>query len=523
MHGWRVEAWRRAQAQEWDVIIIGGGITGAGILSLATRRGLRTLLLEQGDFASGTSSRSSKLVHGGLRYLKQMKIRLTRESVKERQQLLHDAPGLVEQLGFIYPVYRGDMPPAFVVEIGLNVYTHLARGTGGYRRLNRAALSTLVPGIKTEGLIRGFHYHDAWTDDARLVIRVIHDALVTSPDHAVAINYAQMTGIIRSATSLTGVAVRDKTTDSCYQLKTRAIINATGAWADEVRGKLGLKPRLRPLRGSHLYFRADRFPLLQAISFIHPDDGRFIFAYPWEGVTLLGTTDVDHDSAMSIEPRITEQEFEYLLSGAQHRFPALNLNRGDVVSTQAGVRPVIDTGKKDPSAESRDHAIWREKGLITATGGKLTTFQKIAADALHAAQPLLSGSSSIPAGKTVLNDHVTLADDFAIDSLMKRRLVGRYGSAAIEIVRNYADFRTALSATPYLEMELAWSADNEAVHHLDDLLLRRFRFGIIQSDGGLSMMHRIRELIQRRLGWDDKRWNNELDRYTDLLTRAHAP
>lgn len=209
--GWREETWARLNSP-WDLIIIGGGITGAGILSLAVRSGVRALLLERGDFASGTASRSSKMVHGGLRYLKHMQIKLTRESVRERQQLLAAGPGLIEPLGFIYPIYEGERPSPWIVGVGLGIYTHLAPDAGDYRRLDEVDVGMMAPGLRTRGLERAYHYMDAQTDDARLVLRVLHDGLIAGQGRAAALNYASVIGLLKKGERVKGAAVRDETT-----------------------------------------------------------------------------------------------------------------------------------------------------------------------------------------------------------------------------------------------------------------------------------------------------------------------
>ncbi len=513
--GWREVAWT-ALKQPWDVIVIGGGITGAGILALAAGMGLRALLLEQDDFAAGASSRSSKLVHGGLRYLKHMQLKLTRESVQERQRLLRVAPGLVAPMNFIYPVYQGDKPGAWMLEFGLGVYTHLAPDAGGYRELKQVDMLMLAPGLRQRGLQNGYLYGDAQTDDARLVLRVLHDAVAASQGRAIAINYARVTGLLRAGDKVVGVHARDQVTGAEFEALAGVVINATGAWADRLRGEIGAAARLRPLRGSHLYFPANRFPVYQAIAMLHPADGRPVFVYPWEGVTLLGTTDVDHQDDLAAEPAISLAEADYLLRVAQHHFPDLGLTMSDVISTQAGIRPVVDSGKADPSAEARDHVAWLENGLLTVTGGKLTTFRLLAVDALraaHEANPALPK----PTERLSVLDHLNPAQPLVgVDRPLAHRLWGRYGAAAPALAAQ--DEREMIAGAPYLWAELSWSARHEAIVHLDDLLLRRFRLGILLGDGGQSLFPRLRPL----LNWTDERWTAEAERYCQIWQRAHG-
>lgn len=519
--GWREAAWRQSR-QDWDVIVIGGGITGAGILAVAARTGQRVLLLEKGDFSSGTSSRSSKLVHGGLRYLKRMQIKLTRESVKERQYMLRSVPGLVEPLGFIYPLYEGDSPGPWLMEMGLGIYTHLASDAGKYRRLDTVEIGMMAPGLRMDGLERGYHYGDAQTDDARLVLRVLQDALIASCGRAEALNYARVTGLLREDGKVVGVRVCDEESGKTADVLGAVVINATGAWADELRNEVGGNDRLRPLCGSHIYFNSDRFPVYQAVAFTHPDDGRPVFVYPWEGITLVGTTDIDFSQSLSSEPSISLEEADYLLRAVQVNFPDLELNKGDVLTAQAGVRPVVDTGKKDPSEESRDHVVWLEHGLLTVTGGKLTTFRPIAIDVLQEAHKMNKRIES-PSDETQVFEKFETKQPLAgLDASTSRRLCGRYGSAVPQLVAVIPDLLTKIQGTPYLWAELLWAAENEAVQHLDDLLLRRLRLGILLPDGGQSLFPRIKDLAKGSLGWDDARWEAETERYGRIWKVAHG-
>ncbi|RME83490.1 MAG: glycerol-3-phosphate dehydrogenase/oxidase [Caldilineae bacterium] len=519
--GWRQRAWSRL-AHGWDLIVIGGGITGAGILNLAARSGMRVLLLEQGDFASGTSGRSSKLVHGGLRYLKQMRLRLTRESVQERQRLLAAAPELIRPLNFIYPLYQGDRPGAWLMELGLEMYTHLAQGAGGYQTLDAVELLMLAPGLKQQGFEVGYLYGDACTDDARLVLRVLGEGLLAGQGRACALNYARVTGLLRRNGRVVGVAVRDASSGEEAEATAKVVINATGAWADRLRAELAAPARLRPLRGSHLFFRLDRFPVYQAVAMLHPDDGRPVFVYPWEGIVLLGTTDVDHAADLDEEPVISSAEAEYLLRVVQTYFPDLGLTMADVISTQAGVRPVVDTGKANPSAETREHVTWPEEGLLTVTGGKLTTFRLIALDGLRAARELAPDLPAVSPQALPFSPRPADVRLPAVDTETARRLWGRYGAQAPAVVLYSPDWLEPVPETPYLWAEMFWSAAHEAVVHLDDLLLRRFRCGLLLADGGMGLLSRLRADLQSIMGWDDERWHLEVARYREIWQRAHA-
>jgi glycerol-3-phosphate dehydrogenase len=521
--GWRDRVWSQLD-QEFDLIVIGGGITGAGILREAARAGLKAALFEQGDFASGTSSRSSKLVHGGLRYLKNFQIKLTSESVHERDHLLKEGRGLVTPLPFVMANFRDDKIPGWVFGIGLTAYDLLAF------KWNHAAydpdgLRGLVPQLSAPDIDSGFRYFDAQTDDARLVLRVMQEAVNGG---ALALNYARVEGLLKSRDGrIVGAAVRDLTMDDGQQtmeVRARVVINATGAWADEMRAQAGGPNRMRVLRGSHLFFPWSKLPLTRAVTFLHPKDGRPVFIFPWEGVTLVGTTDVDHEAAPSTNLRISAAEAEYLMDSVRRVFPALGLTLTDAQSTLAGVRAVVDTGKADPSKESREFVLWKESGLLTVSGGKLTTFRLIAHTALRAVRSALP-KHAIPRRTMRVLD--PLPPETTICNLpgdLRLRLLGRYGAEACNLVDAAHDGEvTAIGPSPSLWAELRWAARTEGVVHLDDLLARRLRLNINLPGGGTNEMDKIRSIVQPELGWDNARWAKEEAAYSELWKRYYSP
>jgi glycerol-3-phosphate dehydrogenase len=518
---WRDNIWQSLD-RRFDLIIIGGGITGAGILREAVRLGLEALLVDQKDFAWGTSSRSSKLVHGGLRYLQSFQIGLTRASVRERDRLVGEAPGLIDPLGFLLANYAGDAPGRWTFAAGLSVYDLLALHWS-HRHFSAQDFQMLAPHLTSAGLEGGFRYGDAQTDDARLVLRVLQEAAEAG---ATAINYVRAGGLLQDESgSVIGVRLHDAVGDRETECRARVVINATGAWADQLRSQVGGTPRLRPLRGSHLIFPSWRFPTAQAISFLHPIDRRPVFVFPWEGITLVGTTDVDHGTELSSEPSISPEEVSYLMAAVQSQFAPLALRTEDVTATFAGIRPVIDTGKEDPSKESRDHIIWEESGLVTVTGGKLTTFRLIALDALRSVRHLFPELDPINADEPVLEPvDETLLSDAGLNEQVRRRLVGRYGNRAPALVTAAAqDELRPIPGTATLWAELRWGARAEGVVHLDDLLFRRVRLGLLLPGGGQTHLGRIRAICQAELGWGDARWEEEEKAYLQLWQSCYQP
>jgi glycerol-3-phosphate dehydrogenase len=522
---WRDLAWSQLD-QQWDLIVIGGGITGAGILRQATHAGLRTLLVDADDFASGTSSRSSKLVHGGLRYLKTAQIKLTLESVREREFLLKQGRGLVNQLGFLYAGLKGDKMPGWIFGLGLSAYDIMAR-QWLHRSYDELDMRELCPPLTTPDLTGGYRYFDAQTDDARLVLRLLREAV---DDGALALNYARVEGLLQTTNQHThGVVIRDTSgaSDRTAEVQARVVINATGVWADQLRSRIGQPRRLRPLRGSHLVLPMERLPITRAVTFLHPKDGRPVFALPWEGVTIFGTTDVDHKSKLITDPAISDEEFDYLLSSLQQVFPAQELVSDDIISTFSGLRPVIDTGKEDPSKESREHAIWDEDGLITVTGGKLTTFRLMARDALKIARKYLGEiqfDPNLPVLKHLPEQAQALLEENAFKPAQRLRLLGRYGPQAAETLAAVPQAeQETIASTSYLWAELRQAACCEGIVHLSDLLLRRVRLGLLLPNGGIDLLDRIRSTVEHELGWDDDRWKQEVTAYAQLWQKAYSP
>jgi len=506
---------------KWDLIIIGGGITGAGIFREAARMGLTAILIEQRDFAWGTSSRSSKLVHGGLRYLKEGHFKMTKIAVEERERLLREAPGLVESLGFLLPVYEDQRPGKRTMQVGLSLYDLMARERQ-HHYYDREKFKQMVPHINSTGLKGGFEFLDAQVDDSRLVLRLINEAVASG---ACALNYTAVRHINRNEDGqVVGVKVEDVETHEIKRLKTSAVINATGSWAEKLHPSPEPQRHLRPLRGSHLVFPAEALPLTKGFSFIHPVDNRAVFLVPWEGAVLVGTTDLDHAESLSVEPTITVEEVFYLMQGVQAMFPSLGISLQDSLCAFAGIRPVLSEGKLKPSEESREHVVWINDGLITVTGGKLTTFRRLAIDALKAAKSYLPQDTSInrkaPAFDEVPEKPLL---GYGLTPQTWRRLYGRYGVAAETLVRQAKPGDLSIiPGTHTIWAELPYVAHNEQIRHLTDLLLRRVRIGLLTPQGGKAYLKRIKKLCRNVLPWDRRRWKEETRAYMAHWIHAHA-
>jgi glycerol-3-phosphate dehydrogenase len=518
--GWREQAWSQLD-QSWDLIIIGGGITGAGILYEATQAGYKALLVEAADFASGTSSRSSKMVHGGIRYLRNAQFKLTYESVRERELLLRQARGLVHPLRFVLTNFEGDAISSGLFGFGLAIYD-IMRGRWDHERFSTESIRSMCPQVTGKGLLGGYRYLDAKTDDARLVLRLMREAVRAG---GMALNYASASALLRSVDgTVHGIVLQDRSSPGekkTEEVRARAVVNATGPWADELRAKVDRTPQLRLLRGSHLIFPSERLPLDCAISFLHPSDGRPIYVLPWEGTTLYGTTDLDHKSAMADDVGMSGKELDYLMSGARRVFPELHLEERDILSSFSGVRAVVDTGKTNPSKESREHVFWFEHGLLTVTGGKLTTFRVTAQEALKRLRGVLPAART--AGKEFLAEPSPPIK--ALDPMTAMRYVGRYGIEATEFISSsQPEELRRIEHLPASWAELRWAARTEGAVHLQDLLLRRVRIGLTLPMGAMPWMERIQAIVQEELGWDSQRWQRELLDYQALWKRFyHLP
>ncbi len=503
----------------WDMLVVGGGITGAGIAREAARQGFKVLLLEQKDFAWGTSSRSSKMVHGGLRYLASGNLKLTSHSVKERERLMQEAPGLVDLQTYSWPHYRKKFPGPFVFNTLLAMYDFFAGKRYRYFQNKEEALYDL-PGLSDEGLLGATRFADALTDDARLVMRVLQEARC---DGASILNYCQVDSLIKQDGTVTGVNATDSVSGKSHVISAKVVVSATGAWADQLRGELGKEKKIRPLRGSHLILPNWRLPSAQVISLSHPKDGRSMFVYPWEGMTVVGTTDLDSPEANLSEPSIQKDEVQYLLDAVNHLYPNLKITRNDVISSFAGVRPIVSGGALNPSSEKRDHSIWDDQGLITVSGGKLTTFRLIALDVLKTAGSYLVNIDGTDHGKNIFTQVKTIPTGVRkLGACWSRRLSGFYGRD-IQALSDCANGDWSLvPGSKTFWAQLRFAARCEYVVHLDDILLRRTRVGLFLRSGGEDFQSKIKEMCQQELNWNEQQWQAEWTRYQALWHKSYS-
>lgn len=519
-----LQSMRDGKFCDWDIIIVGGGITGAGVLREAVRMGYRALLVEQKDFSWGTSSRSSKMIHGGLRYLGSGDYKLTVHSLTERERLIVEAPGLVDRTDFYFGMRKGVFPGRWLFSMLLWVYDRIA-GVKSFGYCDAEASKQRFDGLGGEDLKGACYYTDGITDDSRLVLRVLQECMQNGGS---ALNYVKVENLIEEDGEVKGVYLRDQEEEeagvAALEVRAPVVINATGAWADKLRNKVNSEKRVRPLRGSHLVISRDRLPVSGVYSFFHPADKRSVFVFPWEGATAIGTTDLDHSGDLDEEASITPEEVSYLLDGVNGQFPEKGISREDVISTWSGVRPVIGSERsKDPSKERRDHAVWSDKGLVTVSGGKLTTFRLIALDALAAAKSRLpepAKTTDDTIFSAVNADHAQLVPE---DVAWGRRLMGRYGTAAQALLKAApVHEHSRIADTDFCLAECRWAIQQEATVHLDDLMLRRTRLGLLLPSGGEQLFAALAPLFRENEHWSESRWESEVARYRDIVQRYYS-
>ena len=513
-----------------DIAIIGGGITGCGIALDAAQRGLRTLLLERGDIASGTSSRSSKLIHGGLRYLKQMQFRITRLACRERDRMLALDPHLVQSIDCVYPAYQGDRTPGWQVDLGLWMYDRLTGRPEKHRQLNRTEIKTMAPGLRTDELDRALAYTDGVADDARLTLAVASTAHAYG---AAILPRAEVEGALRSPEGrVIGLLVRDSENDRVVPLQARVVINAAGVWTDSVRLLLGFEgARLRPSRGAHVVLPRNSIPLNAAVTFPAPDDGRPVFLIPHPEGLLLGTTDVFHSSDLD-DPRPSRSEVNYLLRAVRAAFPTATINDSTPLGAFAGLRPILDTYADNPSEASREEDIWEEQGLLSVSGGKLTTWRSTAEEAVDAALNLLPeefvlsispcATKGTPLSGLYPPDLSTrLGAIYGLEPPTATGAVRRLGALATcmpLLARTRRDLQplegTADLCTAEVRAHLRWGG----VLHLDDLLLRRVRLGLWDPASARDLVPTLESIVRREMGWGRRRWAKEETALNEALT-----
>ena len=534
-----------------DLLVVGGGITGTGIARDAAMRGLSVALVEQNDFAFGTSSRSSKLVHGGLRYLEQYEFNLVFEAVSERRILLDIAPHLVNPLGFLFPVYTTSRKPLWMIKSGMWLYEGLSlfRSPKRHRTLTPKEIAEEEPAMSLENMTGAPLYYDCSTDDARLTLE---NAIDAAHKGATIASWTRCRSFLKDEMGrIEGAVVENVLTGELKEVRASAVVNATGPWTD--RTVAMSKPLdgnlLRPTKGVHIVVDAVKLPVNHAVVCFHPDDGRVLFAIPWGEQTYIGTTDTDYEGDPA-DVAATREDVDYLIAAAKHYFPGHPLGHDDVICTWAGLRPLMcpasEDGKIDESSVSREHQIIvGQDGLITIAGGKLTTYRRMAGEVVDTATKLLRLTNRLPSlqaadtgaeplpgavGWPEDDDHAAVAEQVRTASAgtlsleIAQYLANTYGMRGIDIARRVAADpalgEPLVAGRPEIVALVGWALDEEMAASVSDVLVRRTQLYYRDPDQGLGCAERVATLMQQGLGWTDEQRAASLGAYRDEVAAS---
>ncbi len=533
---WRRDLDRVRDGAEIDLLVVGGGVVGAGIALDAATRGLRVVLVEARDFAAGTSSGSSKLIHGGLRYLKTADFKLVWEALRERGILLELAPHLVHPLPFLYLLRRRVLERIYVA-LGIGVYDLMSRIGGTkhqlprLRNLSRRGTRRLVPGLAANSFIGAVEYHDAQVDDSRFVVDLVRTAVSSG---AIALNNVMLTHIERESSRVASAQLECTESGERFAVRPRAIVLATGVWSERTMALFASDEEvmIQPSKGVHLVFDRDRIDSQRAL--ILPTSKSVLFVLPWDGHWIVGTTDTKWEFGID-EVTAGAEDVSYLLACA-NSILASPLTVDDVKGVFVGLRPLIAAGVNDTTKLSREHAIARlAANAVAVSGGKFTTYRVMAREAVDAVldsfdrDPGASRTDKIAllgarGYQQLWDGRAQLAADTGLSPEKIEQMLGRYGVAIIEVLDLLeADPRLALplnSDPEYLRAEIAHSVTHEGARHVDDVLSRRFHMAIEEQDRGVASAIEIAPLIAPLLHWTDEQLREETERYLHLVDRA---
>ncbi len=535
----------------YDLIVVGGGITGAGIARDATLRGLRVALFDKSDFGSGTSSKSSKLIHGGLRYLEHGEIGLVYESVTERSVQSKVAPHLVRPIPFLVPVYEESKTGLEVMNLGLWMYDTLAlfRAPKMHKTFRGEKAKELIPHLRDEGLKGAIEYYDCITDDSRLVLENILDAAANG---AHCRSHTEVTGLtFNKRTKTKTVAVTDQISGESQTYTGRSVIVAAGPWTDSLLGQLGVEMKrelLRPTKGVHLVFSHDKLPIRRAITLMSPIDGRVLFAIPWKGRIILGTTDTDYDGSLD-EVHAFPEDATYLCDSANAYFPDANFRPQEALSSWAGLRPLIDQGKiGEESDVSREHEIFVDpRGIVIIAGGKLTTYRLMAKEAVRTTvdwleQHITSFDTALSKPRTKkrplpgaqgLSDRSPdgvkklarmIAEEHTVDLETAMHLTRVYGVRA-RLLAKKIDNDDSLGLRiepelPYVWAEIQFAANHDRARTLEDVLARRVPLLLLGAKQGLDAAERVAEILAKPLQWSSQERSKQLESYRKIAAQS---
>ena len=531
----RAAAWEQLQAAQLDVLVVGGGVTGAGTALDAATRGLSVGLVEARDFGSGTSSRSSKLFHGGVRYLEQLELGLVRQALRERDLALRAlAPHLVKPVQFLYPLrHRGWERP--YIGSGLLLYDALGGGRAvpRHRHLSRRQAHDLSPVLRDSDAVGGLLYHDAQTDDARYTITLVR----TAAHHgAIVRSSTEVVGLVREGGRVAGAEVRDVETGATATIRARAVVGCAGVWTDRLAELAGVdhEPRVRASKGVHIVIPRGRIP--SSVGIILRTEHSVLFVIPWGSHWIVGTTDTPWELDMA-HPAATSRDIDYLLGQLRDQLGVV-VPRSDIEGVYVGLRPLLSSGDEATTRVSREHEIEMPvPGLVLVAGGKYTTYRVMARDAVDAARE----ACGLPAGESITdrvpllgaadywvlrNRAARIGEEHGVSTDRVRALLDRYGSLTGEVLAAGAERPELLEPLgerdEYLKVELLYGATHEGALHLDDLLTRRTRMSIESTDSAVPLAPTVAGLVAGALDWDERECADEIALYRDRVAAERA-
>jgi len=538
----REENINKLQTEQYDILVIGGGITGAGIIRDAVFRGYRTALIEKDDFASGTSSKSSKMIHGGFRYLKNLEIGLVQEALQERKNLMELAPHLVHPMQCLLPIYEDAPNPPWMVKLGMMLYNGLSgtKSIGAHKMISVDKIHKLEPILRRKGLKKVGLYYDSWADDFRLVMSTIQSA--AQKDGVIA-NYVKAVDIFKENVNVAGIMAQDTITGNIFPIRSRVIANATGPWSDELRNKLFKDKQryIRTTKGIHLLIHREHLPVNHTVVLLSIEDQRPIYAIPWRKFVLIGTTDTDYDSDLD-RIQTEKSDVDYLLASINFYFPYANLSEAKIISTFTGLRPLVYEEQKSASAVTREYQIFEKpKNFFTIIGGKLTTYRNMAEEMVNQMGKVLKTSFDISAKNeecTTDKYHLYGGDISDYGNFFEewtRHLINQYNfdkDIAEHFVETFGnripDLLTAIDDTedgrkrilpelPHVWGELTYAYRHEMIMGLDDFLIRRTHLFPLDAKQSLDIYEPVANRLGKLLGWTHSEKKSQIERYKSKI------
>jgi glycerol-3-phosphate dehydrogenase len=525
----RIQNLNKMKSQEFDLVVIGGGINGAGVARDASARGMKVALIEARDFASGTSSKSSKLIHGGIRYLENMEFKLVFEALNERTHLFEMAPHLVHPLRFMIPLYEDSRVSMFKMGLGMWLYDALSlfQTPEMHERLNAKESIERMPALRAKELVGSFIYSDAYMDDDRLVHETLRSA---NENGALAANYVKATGAGFKEGKISEVHCEDTISGEKFNIKTRHVISSTGPWTDSLGHKIlsDWKNILRPTKGVHLTFPKHRLPLTSAVVMGAEKSDRIVFGIPRHDMIIIGTTDTDFKESPE-NVTCTPEDVRYLLSITDHYFPGAEIKHQDIIASYAGVRPLVNDGSSSEGKTSREHTIINDdRGITFVAGGKYTTYRLMCKQTVDRALEAFPFEERLKFGKSdtlkPLNEYTgpevyhqaqALASAWAADTHRPyneiKLLTERYGLEAAEIINKYP------AKYSYWQLEAAQAIDSTMCIHMSDFYSRRVPLFLADRNHGVQFIDEVGHVFQEKLGWSDERLKEERHRLTHYM------